>query len=162
MKKEMGKAVKSKSKKEDHKINLYELEKKLVENMVELQKVHTHLAGKFDRLSIQISDLLNLFEMAAKSFMEQPAIKETEKDKEFLDKIDRLLEQNKVIARGLTLMEERIREKMYGSPHPGMQHNVHHAVHHKMHQQPQPVQNKEEKKEDFSSSSSMSRPLPKV
>ena len=32
-------------------------------------------------------------------------------DQEFLDKLDRVLDQNKVIAKGLTLMEERIRDK---------------------------------------------------
>jgi hypothetical protein len=92
------------------------VEKKLVENMVELQKVHTDLAEKFDKLSKQLSILLNLFEMAARSFATHPAVRASEKDKEFLDKVDKLLEQNKVIARGLTLVEERTREKIYGAP----------------------------------------------
>jgi len=82
--------------------------------MIELQKVHTDLAEKFDKLSKQLSTLLNLFEMAARSFATHPAIKASEKDKEFLDKVDRLLEQNKVIAKGLTLVEERSRERIYG------------------------------------------------
>jgi len=37
------------------------------------------------------------------------------KDHEFLQKIDKLLEQNKVLAKGLTLMEQKLRERMYGS-----------------------------------------------
>jgi len=90
------------------------IEHTLVQNLVELQKVHTHLAEKIDKLSNQISDLLALFEMAARSFAQQPGNKVAEKDKDFLDKVDKLLEQNKTIAKGLTLMEERIRERVYG------------------------------------------------
>lgn len=92
------------------------LESAIVNNLIELQKTHTNLIEKFDRLSKQLSDLLTLFEMAARSFAEHPANQVSEKDKDFLEKIDRLLEQNKTIARGLTLMEERIRERVYGQP----------------------------------------------
>jgi DNA-binding ferritin-like protein len=91
------------------------LEEKLIENLVELQKVHTSLAEKFDRLAEQIASLLNLFESAAQSFARNPLSKVSEKDQEFLEKIDRLLDQNKTIAKGLTMMEERIREKTNSS-----------------------------------------------
>jgi hypothetical protein len=91
------------------------LSKTLAENLIELQKIHTNLAEKFDNLSNQLSSLLALFEMAAKSFASHPAIKESNKDREFLDKIDKLLEQNKTIAKGLTLMEGKIKERVYGS-----------------------------------------------
>ena len=92
------------------------LEHKILENLVELQKVHTTLAEKFDKLSDQISELLALFEKAARSFGEHPANQVAEKDREFLDKVDKLLEQNKTIAKALTLVEERVRERMYGAP----------------------------------------------
>ncbi len=92
-----------------------EIEKQIVENLIELQKVHINLAEKFDRLSNEISSLLALFEMAARSFAKNPSVKGTERDHEFLEKIDKLLEQNKTIAKGLTLMEGKIRERMYGS-----------------------------------------------
>jgi len=95
-------------------VEKHTIEKKLIENMIELQKVHTDLAEKFDKLSRQLSVLLNLFEMAARSFGTHPAIRASEKDKDFLDKVDKLLEQNKVIAKGLTLVEERTRERIYG------------------------------------------------
>jgi len=88
------------------------VQRQLIENMIHLQKVHTDLAEKFDKLSRQISELLVLFEMAARSFSKQqisPII--TDRDKEFVDKVDKLLDQNKTIAKGLTLMEERIRER---------------------------------------------------
>ena len=90
------------------------LEGTLIKNIIELQKVHTDLAEKFDKLSKEISGLLNLFETTAKSFAGNVPMGEYQKDKEFLEKIDKLLDQNKVLAKGLTLMEERLREKMYG------------------------------------------------
>ncbi len=90
-----------------------QLEEKLIENLVELQRVHTQLAEKFDSLSKQISSLLSLFEGAAQSFAKNPVNQFSEKDQEFLEKIDRLLDQNKTIAKGLTMMEERIRDKIH-------------------------------------------------
>ena len=91
------------------------IEKTLIENLVELQKVHADLAEKFDKLTKEISSLLALFEMAARSFSKNPSIESATKDKEFLDKIDKLLDQNKTIAKGLTIMEERVRERIYPS-----------------------------------------------
>jgi len=90
------------------------LETRLINNMIELQKVHTDLAEKFDKLSENISHLLALFETSARSFAKQTNIQMNDKDREFLDKIDKLLDQNKTIAKGLTLMEEKMREKVYG------------------------------------------------
>jgi len=95
------------------------LEDTLLHNMVELQKVHVDMAQKFEKLSGQIAQLLQLFEMTARSFGQQShGIVATEKDREFLDKIDKLLDQNKTIAKGLTLMEEKMREKIYGHSMP--------------------------------------------
>lgn len=126
-----------------------DLQQKVVENLVELQKVHTNLAEKFDKLSGQITNLLNLFELAARSFAEHPANQGMEKDKEFLDKIDRLLDQNKTIAKGLTLMEDRIKERVYGYPANPQQ----------------PMQKAQASsqisKDDEYQSSTMNRPLPK-
>ena len=93
----------------------------LIENFVRLQKAITNLSIKFDSLSDNISKLLQLFEISARSFAEKLETGKSldiEKDKEFLEKLDRLLDQNKVIAKGLTLMEEKIRERVYGTPQP--------------------------------------------
>lgn len=91
-----------------------EMEHALVKNLVELQKVHTNLAEKFDHLSKEISQLLALFEVTARNFAKNvPETAEYQKDKDFLEKIDRLLEQNKLLAKGLTIMEEHMRERMY-------------------------------------------------
>jgi len=92
------------------------IEKAMLENFVNLQKVLTNLAVKFDSLSEQISKLLQLFEISAKTFVEKqtPEFGEKKTDKDFLEKLDKLLEQNKVLAKGLTLMEEKLRERLYG------------------------------------------------
>lgn len=89
------------------------LEHSLAENIVALQKVHANLAEKFDKLANEISQLLALFEITARTFTRNMPLAEQEKDKEFLEKIDKLLEQNKILAKGLTLMEERLRGRMY-------------------------------------------------
>ena len=80
----------------------------LLDNFINLQKVLTNLAVKFEDLSNNISKLLQLFELSAKSLAEKPG-KNPEIDQEFLKKLDSLLEQNKVISKGIMLMEDRIR-----------------------------------------------------
>lgn len=88
----------------------------LIENFVSLQKVMTNVATRFESLSGQISKLLQLFEISAKSFLEKQAKGEgdVQKDAEFLNKLNTLLNQNKTIAKGLALMGEEMREKVYG------------------------------------------------
>lgn len=93
----------------------HQLEERLIDNLVQLQKVHTDLADKFHALSKQIEGLVGLFELSARAFAKQVNVPGAEKDREFLDKIDRLLDQNKTIAKGLTLMEEKMRERLYGT-----------------------------------------------
>jgi hypothetical protein len=107
--------LKKTSKRENHESKV-RLEEKIIQNLISLQKVHVNLAEKFDNLSEQLSNLLALFEMSARTFASQPHMQKTEKDKEFLNKIDSLLEQNKVLAKGLTLMEQKLRERVYGPP----------------------------------------------
>jgi len=94
--------------------NAIEINELLIENFASLQKTMANLAVKFNSLSDNIAKLLNLFEMSARSFAEKP-LPDTQKDKEFLDKINTLLDQNKTIAKGLTLMEEKMRERVVGS-----------------------------------------------
>lgn len=82
------------------------VDKILVENFVSLQKVMTNLASKFDNLSTQISKLLELFEISAKTLAEKDYAKKDD-NKKVVDRLDSLLEQNKVIARGLALLHEK-------------------------------------------------------
>jgi len=90
-----------------------ELEQMLLNNFVNLQKVLTNLSVKFEDLSNNVSKLLQLFEISAKSFAEKYSGKAGENgtDKEFLKKLDSLLEQNKTIAKGIMLMEEKVRQR---------------------------------------------------
>lgn len=84
------------------------VEKILVENFVSLQKVMTNLSLKFDNLASQISKLLELFEISAKNLAHKDFSleKEDKNNKEVIVKLDSLLGQNKIIAKGLTLMHE--------------------------------------------------------
>tara|TARA_Y100000310_G_scaffold329755_1_gene400190 strand:- start:2320 stop:2838 length:519 start_codon:yes stop_codon:yes gene_type:complete len=84
-----------------------DVNKILVENFVSLQKVMTNLSVKFDNLSTQISKLLELFEISAKTLAEKnPGTNMEGKGGDFEGKLDNLIEQNRVIARGLTLLHE--------------------------------------------------------
>lgn len=79
----------------------------LIENFVALQKVMTNLSLKFDNLASQISKLLELFEISAKSLAEKNSgLDGKGKNEEMVERLDNLIEQNKVIARGLTLLHE--------------------------------------------------------
>ncbi len=93
------------------------VDKVLVENFVSLQRVMTNLALKFDNLSSQISKLLELFEISAKTLAEKGV---DEKEKKMIEKLDSLLEQNKVIAKGLALLHERNSQE-YAIPQQPMQ-----------------------------------------
>ena len=101
------------------------VEKVLVENFIALQQVMTNLSIKFDNLSDQISKLLQLFEISAKALAEKDF--NTEKGSINSEKIskqmDTLLEQNKIIARGMTLINDKVLERNAASPIPLRQMN---------------------------------------
>ena len=115
--------TKKKGTTKDKSMSKVELEHALVNNFTNLQRVLTNLAIKFEDLSNNMSKLLQLFEISAKSFAEKYSGKEAENqinnktqgqnqtDKEYLKKLDSLLDQNKTIAQGIMLMEERIRKR---------------------------------------------------
>ena len=94
--------------KSNKKIPREEIDQSLVDNFINLQRVLTNLAVKFDDLSKNISKLLQLFELAAKSFVDKPG-KQSAIDQELLKKIDSLLEQNKIISKGIMLIEDRVK-----------------------------------------------------
>ena len=103
-----------------NKLNKAELEQALIDNFISLQRVMTNLSIKFDDLSSNISKLLQLFEISAKSFAEKYSTGETKTipkvDEEFLKKLDSLLDQNKTIAKAIMMMEEKVREKQTFQP----------------------------------------------
>ncbi|MBI2044352.1 hypothetical protein HYT24_03245 [Candidatus Pacearchaeota archaeon] len=78
------------------------VEKILIENFVSLQRVMTNLSVKFDDLTRQLTKLLELFEISAKTIAEKKHFG----DKEMTDKLNNLVEQNKTLAKGITLLHE--------------------------------------------------------
>lgn len=100
------------------------VEQILVENFVSLQKVMTNLAVKFDNLSGQISNLLELFEISAKTLAEKGYPSGDEKiDKKVVEKLDNVLEQNKIIAKGIALLHENnLEEPRYAERPQNMQY----------------------------------------
>lgn len=108
-----------------------EIEKILIDNFTNLQRVLTNLSIRFDELSTNISKLLQLFEISAKNFAEKYSDKKPEEvinrsqqtDTEYLKKLDSLLDQNKTIAKGIMLMEERIRNRNTPAPQPFKEEN---------------------------------------
>lgn len=89
-----------------------DIEHALITNFVNLQKVLTNLSVKFEDLSNNISKLLQVFEISAKSFAEKYSEAESigsVGDPELAKKVDTLLDQNKTIAKGIMLVEEKLR-----------------------------------------------------
>ena len=87
----------------------FEFEERIIDNFVSMQKVMTHLAENFDELSKQLSKLLNLFDQSAKALTEKEVnleLKGGQKEDEIMEKLNSVLDQNKLIAKGLTLMHE--------------------------------------------------------
>ena len=85
----------------------------LLENSIALQKTLATLATDLKTLNQKVSSMVELFEAAGKTFKEKPgavAAAKAELPKEFVDKINALVEQNKTIARGILLLEMAIRE----------------------------------------------------
>jgi hypothetical protein len=87
-----------------------DVEKILIENFVSLQKVMSNLSIKFDDLTTQISKLLQLFEISAKALTEKDyEVEKNNRDNaKILERMEGVLEQNKTIARGLTLINDKI------------------------------------------------------
>jgi hypothetical protein len=82
-----------------------EREDLLIENFVGLQHAMTNMSIKFGALSDNIAKLLMVFEEAAKIHVSGGK----SDNKDMLEKIDSLLNQNKTIAKGLVLMESKLR-----------------------------------------------------
>jgi len=103
--KEHGPKVVEKKKPKEKKMTAREREEMLIENFVGLQHAMTNMSIKFGALSDNMTKLLQVFEEAAKNFISGGK----SDDKDMLNKIDSLLNQNKTIAKGLVLMEGKLR-----------------------------------------------------
>jgi len=71
------------------------LQQTLIDNSIILQKVMTNLSLKIDGLTDQISKLLDLFEISAKSFAEKDFEGEASTQRKIIEKLDELIAQNK-------------------------------------------------------------------
>lgn len=85
-----------------------EIDKVLIQNFIGLQRVLTDMAMKIDDLTNQISKLLELFEVSAKNLAKKDfgPDRDGRTHREIVAKLDNLISQNKIIARGLTLIHE--------------------------------------------------------
>ena len=83
----------------------------LIKNTASLQKIILDLARDTNRLSKDIAKMLGLFEDANKAFKEGKAKPIEGLGEGIEEKIDRLAEQNKVVAQALVLLEKFLREK---------------------------------------------------
>jgi len=88
-------------------------QKLLLQNFVALQEVLTNVSDRFNILSKNIAQLLKIFEDSAKSLAEKEfqKDKQNEFNKDMIEKLDKLLEQNKLIAKGITLIYNIPEEK---------------------------------------------------
>lgn len=105
-------------------VNNANVEKALIENFIILQKVLTNLSIKFDGLSTKITKLLDLFEMSAKALSEKDFKMGGTGD--LSEKMDRLLDENKTLAQGISLLHEG-GETEHHEPEP---HEEHHKPEH--------------------------------
>ncbi|MBU0894722.1 MAG: hypothetical protein KKF48_00465 [Nanoarchaeota archaeon] len=86
----------------------FQIEKILVHNFVSLQKVIVNLSTKIDNLTTRITKLLDLFELSAKALADKnPHLGKPKENKEIMEKIEKLLDQNKTIAKGITTIHEK-------------------------------------------------------
>lgn len=91
-------------------------DKILVENFIGLQRAMTNLAVKFEDLSDNISKLLGIFEISAKDFLENKGSSSMSVEKDLINKLNSLLEQNKAIAKGLLIMNDSNRRQEQPRP----------------------------------------------
>jgi len=85
----------------------------VIENNIALQKVLTDLAIGINKLSKEISEMLDLFREASKSIAMEKAEEAVKKEDlaSLKDKVDSLLDQNKTIAQGILLLESSVKPK---------------------------------------------------
>lgn len=111
VKKKRNKKTKKAKREHAEKVRV-EMQPVLVDNFVALQKVMVNLASKFDNVNTQLTKLLDIFETSAKTLAKKgfklEAGEEGANNDAVLEKLSELSEQNKVIARGMTLMHEAV------------------------------------------------------
>ena len=84
-----------------------ELNRAVLNNLISLQKVMVNLALKIDSLSTQMSKLLELFEISARSLAKKDFGYDMDNEsKKILQKLDAISQQAGLIGKGLALIYE--------------------------------------------------------
>lgn len=89
------------------KITSLERETLLIDNFIGLQKAMVNLSIKFENLSDNISRLLNVFEISAKEYVSGKGKGASDIERDMLNRINLLLDQNKAILGSVKGMEEK-------------------------------------------------------
>jgi len=100
-----------------------QIDRALADNFITLQKIMVNFSARFDVLSNQISKLLELFEISAKSLARKD-LETDRKDKDakkIMEKLDALSQQAGLIGKGLALIHEISSEKAPGAMPPPQQ-----------------------------------------
>ena len=98
-----------------HSTKEIKVERELIENFIGLQKVMLTLSAKFEALSSQISRLLDLFEISAKTLAKKEFSYSGDLDaKRIMEKLDNISQQAGLIGRGLALIHETRTERTSG------------------------------------------------
>jgi len=94
-------------KKKSNKMSAAKREELLIENFVGLQKAMINLSVKFENLSDNISKLLNVFELSAKDIVANKGRQSPEIDREIMNRINMLLDQNKNLMNSVRNLESK-------------------------------------------------------
>ena len=93
------------------KMSAQEREELLIENFIGLQRAMINLSMKFENLSDNISKLLNVFELSAKDYMINKGRTTPDVDRELLNRINLLLEQNKIIMGSVRSLDDKTKKQ---------------------------------------------------
>jgi len=118
-----------------------DINKALIDNFIGLQKVMVNLSNKFDNLSTQMSKLLEIFEISARSLAKKDIESKTGSDdtQKILEKLENLSEQAGLIGKGLVLIHEMGSEKEKGFENEGYEKGVRHKEENKGMMSPDPM-----------------------
>lgn len=103
-KKNIKKAQAARKKAATKSVGEVRLEKAVMENFVSLQRVLVNLSGELGELNKKLTGLLGVFETSAKALVQKDFDVGEKSNQELKAKVNEILEQNKLIARGVTLM----------------------------------------------------------
>lgn len=86
-------------------------EELLIENFVGLQRAMINLSMKFENLSDNMSKLLNIFEISARDYMVNKGRQTPEVDRDLMNRINILMEQNKSIMNNVRSLDEKTKKQ---------------------------------------------------